>query len=660
MINKKIKIFKNIIIILFIILIGKFLMVTLYYSEDFTNLASSQTNITLENPMPRGEIFDRNNKLVVGNKEQKNLVYLGSDDIDNEQEWEITKELTQNIDVSKNSTTLNEDDYKDLIIRENYEEIMTRVNQNSVKYKDLELEDALRDEVTQADYDKLAQEYGQEEIKLKILMDASSESYAKVLVENLTEKEQYFLRANFGKLGGCFIVSDWERYYPYQQSLRTILGSVGDIPEEEVDKYESLGYSSSDQVGISYIEKEQEMYLKSTPQKYQIYYDDAGNITNYKIIQTGTAGKDLKLTIDIELQKDIEKILQNRLEEDAYQYFKTDYSSIVDVQTGELLAIAGKYEDDEKYYDVTINNFTTAYEVGSIVKPAVLLMGYYKDTWEWGQQVYDTPMQIGTVTKGSYHNYGTIDENRAIGVSSNVYFYQVLLKLAGINYAQGDTIPGTIDKEYFDLVRGEFAKFGLGVKTGIDFDNEIEGVKSTDQGAGLYVDLANGQYDTYTPLQVTQYAATLANGKNRMKVNYLYSVNEPGGIGKIGNEINRVSPQVLNVLDEDTKDIKHVQDTLIKPSTISGGTTGQIADSRYDFGSKSGTSESFYKDETMKEAVKTDNSSFIGYAPYTNPQIAVSVFLPYWTKDGEVTKASAVETGGEVLDACYEHGYIKN
>ncbi len=661
--ESKLKVLKYIFLFSFGILIFKFWLVTNFYNEGYSELAKYQTNIILKNPMPRGEIYDRNDKLIVGNKENKNLVYLNNYKKSNEDMWGLTKVLVDNIKIDEKDYSLVENDYKDLVIRENQEEIYKRYNDNKSNYdvesEDFDIDTALRDQVKKSDYDALVKKYGKKEVDLKILMDSSSTSNPKILAKKLSDEDIYFITENIGTLGGCFVMSDWQRDYPYKDTLRSFLGSVGDIPAEDLNTYKSLGYSQADKIGTSYVEKEEEMYLRSTPQQISFYFDTKGNIKNYEIIDSGKSGDDIKLTIDIELQKKVDKILKESLENDSFKYHKTNYASVTDPNTGEILALSGIYEDGKDYYDLSIQNFTTAYEVGSIVKPALLLIGYYLDVWDWDTVINDAPMDLGGgVVKSSYNNYGPINENDAIKHSSNVYFYYIILKIAGINFTGPSSLPGVIDEKYFTTVRKEYSMFGLGTKTGIDFDNEIEGVKNSANGVGLYMDLANGQFDTYTPLQTNQYMATLANGKARMEMNYLYSINEPSKQGIIGPEIKRINSEVMNYLKYDPKDIKHVQETLAFPSTP-GGTTAAAADSRYTIGSKSGTSESFYYEEGMKNAYKTNNSSFLAYAPYKNPKISVSVLYPYWTPDGEVSKESATNAGGKILDAAYDLGYIK-
>lgn len=646
-------------IILFIILLIKFLLVTVYYNEDFKSLAVYQTDVVVDNPMPRGEIYDRNGNLLVGNKQSKDLIYLNDGNMSDSAEWKLAQKIADNINTDYKKDSLKEVDYKDFIIREDYDEIYSRLpDDEKAEMDSTKLEEDLRNVVNQNDINNLIDKYGEEAIYVRIKMDGSSPQSPALIASNLSTDEVYYIQSQLGNMGGCFIINSWVRTYPYDNTLRTFLGSVGDIPKQDMKKYQAMGYGNNDQVGTSYLEEELEPILKPISQEIEVYYDDNGNIKNYKDKTSGSPGDDVKLTIDIKLQKKVDDILTKELKTDNYPYFLTLFSSVIDPNTGDLYALGGIQDIDGKYYDDSIGNFTNSYEIGSIVKPAILLMGYESGTWHWDESLTDEPMDIGGgIVKASYHDYGYIDEDDAIKLSSNVYFYQVILAIAGIDYSSKDPLPQTIDQKYFDEVRSQFESFGLGAPTGIDIQNESTGEKSSETGVGLYMDLANGQYDTYTPLEVTQYISTLANGKNRMKINYLYSVNEPGEPGKVGPEKYRPTPEVLNTLSMDSKDIKHVQQAMLLPSSP-GGTTNSAADPRYSFASKSGTSESYYYSDGMKNAVKTDNSTFMAYWPPDNPQYAVSVVMPYWTSDGDTVKTSATNIGAEVMDACYSLGYM--
>lgn len=642
-----------------LILISKFLLISVYYSEGFKVMASQQSKIVIDNPMPRGEIFDRKNRLIVGNKEEKNLYYISDGNMDDEQEWKIAKEIAQNINCAAAKDDIHDTDYKDIYIRENLDKINDKIKSKVTKSTTKEEASVLRREaVTQDDIEQIKKQYGEETLDIKIKMNLNSQKPL-LLAENLSTQEQYYIQSKIGSLGGAFILSDWERDYRYGNTLSSLLGGVGDIPKEELNKYQALGYSANEQVGTSYIEKNLESILHSKNQKIEIFYDDAGNINNYKILDKGKEGSDIKLTIDIKVQEQIEKILKQYLKQDNYKLFTNTYASVVDPHTGQIIALGGIYNDKNKYYENSIGEFTTAYEAGSIVKPAVLSMGYAHNKWKYNKVIMDQPIDMGGgVTKASYHNYGSIDEYKAIQVSSNVYFYDMLMQIAGIDYNNSDAFPAKVDEKYFIQVRNDFAQYGLGSLTGIGFDNEIAGMKSTEKNFYQYLDLANGQYDTYTPLQMTQYVSVLANQKQRMKMNYLYSINEPGEMGKLGDAITIVQPTVLNEVDVKAKDMEHIHETMAMPSK-SGGTTAAAADSRYNFGSKSGTAESYCLEPGKTKATKTDISSFISYAPYKNPKVALSVLFPCWTPDGEVSKANAANAGGDIMDVLYKNGYIQ-
>ena len=121
----------------------------------------------------------------------------------------------------------------------------------------------------------------------------------------------------------------------------------------------------------------------------------------------------------------------------------------------------------------------------------------------------------GTPLKKSWRYLGKVNDVQALAQSSNVYMFHLAIKLAGGHYEYDG--PLKINDEAFDVLRRDLGELGLGVKTGIDVPYEELGVHRDPQLAGILLDFAIGQYDTYTPIQLAQYAATLANGGKRVK-----------------------------------------------------------------------------------------------------------------------------------------------
>ncbi len=665
-INSRIYLFTVITSIILIIMIIKLFTIFYLHGDGFINLASKQNSVTVTEEMPRGEIYDRNQVLLVGNKQTENLMYVDSGIMDNEQKLEVAQKITSIVKVD--ASEINQADLKTLYINQYedqyddgrnklFEQYLT--DSQRQQYDDLEmsLDEAyaiVSDNITQQDINQLFDGYSIETIYVRTLMDQASASNSVVIKENLSVEEQYALGLEFGQIGGFYVTTDWQRVYPEGDALRSFLGNVGPITEETWDYYSSLGYSLNEEVGTSYVEYEMESILRGKPKQYNFIFDAEGNIIDEEEIDQGNEGNDVILTIDIELQKKIEEIVTGYLAINQGSFLNDIFVTLSDPNTGDILAIVGESKTtDGEIYENSIGNFTKAYEAGSIVKPAVLLTAYGADKWERDTVVVDEPMYIkGTPVKSSFHDYGPVDEREAIAVSSNVYFWNVALSLADSVYTPNQ--PLDIQEEDFIRLRRGLSEFGLGTSTGIDFEAESTGVQGTDFSPGFYLDLTIGQYDTYTNLQVNQYISTIANGGKRMKYNYVQSINQPGEFNQPGVIIQEPKSTVLNTLSMSDSDIAYVQELLLAPVNDASGTAWTLKGEPYNPTGKTGTSESFYYDPEEKTVYPSYNSTFIGYAPYDDPEVAVSVALPYYIQDGQSASYEARDIAQDSFQAYFE------
>jgi penicillin-binding protein 2B len=211
---------------------------------------------------------------------------------------------------------------------------------------------------------------------------------------------------------------------------------------------------------------------------------------------------------------------------------------------------------------------------------------------------------------------------------------QLVLRMLGVQYQQNMTLPEIAStKESYNKLRNAFAEYGMGVKTQIDLPNEATGVVNTEfgkengPGGGNLLDLSFGQYDTYTPIQLAQYAATVANGGTRISphvVKGIYGNTDSGGLGELQKEITgkklnqvNISTDQMGIIREGFYQAVHGND----PYT----TARDLASAKIDPAAKTGTAE------TVPEGnpnVSTINSNIVAYAPYDKPQIAISVMLP--------------------------------
>jgi cell division protein FtsI/penicillin-binding protein 2 len=171
---------------------------------------------------------------------------------------------------------------------------------------------------------------------------------------------------------------------------------VGQIPEEAADTYKSNGYQLSDLVGTSFIEQQYEFWLRGTKETQTYVQDKTGALIEGEVTP-GESGKDLILTIDLALQQEAEKIIEDELKKDSGA--SEAYAVVSNPQTGEILAIAGKREENGKISDETYGALYNAYAMGSAVKGATVLTGYETGVIKPGDTFLDSPIKIaGTPT----------------------------------------------------------------------------------------------------------------------------------------------------------------------------------------------------------------------------------------------------------------------
>jgi len=241
---------------------------------------------------------------------------------------------------------------------------------------------------------------------IKVLLDQSYNKTPTVVKSELTQDEVYLVKSMATVIPGIFTTKSYQRVYPYGNTMQSILGSVKPIPVENREYYAALDYNYNSQIGSSYIESELEQTLSGIKLKYKVEFDDNGFITSVEEVVPGQVGNDVKLTIDMEFQQQVDNTLTTNLlnaqKNPASRQAKTMYAVVNDPNTGQLLAVSGKTFNGTEVVDSTIGAFTSAYEIGSTTKVASLLTGYTYGDLQYGQTYNDTPMEIkGTQEKKS-------------------------------------------------------------------------------------------------------------------------------------------------------------------------------------------------------------------------------------------------------------------
>lgn len=605
-----------------------------YYKEKLKEL--SQVIID-GGSSARGRIYDRNGKVIVDNKAIKTIYYKKQTGISQAEEIVMAYKIAKTLDIEYKK--LNDYDLKKFWIINNPRSAKEKIKDDEWKKLDerkLTLDDIEKYKMERVTKEEL-EEYGdidKEAAYVYYLMN-NGYYYSEKIIKNVdvTDEEYAYIAENGSELPGFGTKLDWERYYPYGKTLRSILGSVSSsssgVPAELKDSYLATGYSLTDRVGTSYLEYQYETLLRGAKTKYTM--DDEGN---YVVLKEGTRGNDIVISIDIELQKEIEKIVEEelmytRVNDKHTEYFDRAFVIISNPKTGEVLAMVGKQISDEdgeyKIYDYSSGIINSAITPGSSVKAASHMVGYVTNNLKIGEVRNDACIKIAaTPLKCSYSKYGNINDLQALQYSSNTYQFQTAIKVGNGRYRYDK--PLVLSSNAFDTYREIFAEFGLGVKTGIDLPNETSGYKGNGTAPGLLLDYSIGQYDNYTPIQLSQYINTVANNGTRMKPMLLKKVYEPDKDG-LTNLIYSKQPEMLNRVDADEKYFKRIKEGL--HMVFTGGTGRGFIDSKYKPAGKTGTSESFV-DSDGDGVVDTEtlSTTLVAYAPYDDPKVTFTIITP--------------------------------
>ena len=421
------------------------------------------------------------------------------------------------------------------------------------------------------------------------------------------------------KLKGVDIIEEAIREYSQVDVLPHEIGFVGPIYAEEADHYKELGYDLTETVGKTGIESGMEDVLKGKEgtRKVTLLND---LVVSSEVSQEATSGNTIKLTIDSEFQKEIQGVLEDFLvyldsaHDGKYSSANAGALAVLDAKTGAVLALATAptYTLDE--YDTNYRELMEdkslplldratdgLYRPGSCFKTVTATAGLNEgkvtgySTFYCGRNYYYHGL---TVHCTGFHE--NISVTRAIQVSCNIYFYN-LVQLLG-----ADTLS-----KYANL-------YGLGTNLGLE-SGDTQGYLANPETfenlgmlwtSGQLLQAGIGQSEiAVTPLQMAVTAMTIANEGVRYKP-YLvdsiwdYSMNKC---------ISKTEPTVASKIDLNYDYVyDFIENGMIKASQNTPNGEYSLNGLGYDVAIKTGTPQS----------ARGTDSSFIGYAPADNPQVA--------------------------------------
>jgi len=474
----------------------------------------------------------------------------------------------------------------------------------------------------------------------------------------LTDQEVARIAANRWRFTGVDIKARLFRQYPYAEVASHVIGYIGRITTRDLERLEGLeveaNYRGSDYIGKAGIEASYQQELHGITGLERVEIDAAGRGMRALSRIPAQAGNNISLTLDI------------RLQEVAERAFGERRGALVAIEpaTGGVLAFVSKPGYDPNLFvdgidpqswdalnnspDHPLNNRAIAglYPPGSTFKPYMALAAL-----ELGKR---TPRS--TINDPGYFvfgdrrfrdskpgGHGTVDLYKSIVMSSDVYYYMLANDLG------------------IDAIAGFMKRFGFGTRTGIDLEGESAGVLPSPEWkqarfsqpeqqkwyAGETISVGIGQgYNAYTPAQLAQALATLANNGDMFRPRLVSHVDN----ARTG-ERRYLEPQLVRQLQLRPEHLAVVKHAMAGVNT-EGTAARAFAGAQYSSGGKTGTAQVVAMkqnekyDETKVAEHLRDHSLYIAFAPLESPKIALAVLV----ENGGFGARAAAPIARTVLD----------
>ncbi len=639
-VNSRLQIFMVVICLLFSVVWVRLYQVQILSKDEYQEKLEQYTKKYQTFTTPRGEILDRDGNVLVANRERLAITYLRPYGVTSSQEWELAYQFVEQFEID--ASGLKTRDLKDLFISLYPDKAKEKITQEDWDdYYDGKLSDndiyLLKLERISAEDLAILDQNTQEAFIVKSAIDTPPSGNVKIIKNDVTLNEAAYLVEHSDQFPGFDIAINWGRVYPYGDLLGSLIGTISTpkqgLPAEKLLYYLAMDYARNDVIGRSGLELQYEDLLKGNRAVYDIEYDEETGFGKLIEIEAGSKGQDLITSIDVELQKQVEEIISNIMVREANnpyrKYMDAIYVTVMKPDSGDVLSLAGmKRTSTGILYNDPVSVYTDAVVPGSIVKGATVYMGLSENVIRPGEVIFDTPIKIkDTPAKASWKNLGNVNDLQALSMSSNVYMFNIAMRLGGADYVYNG--PLNIDVSAFDTMRYYYNQFGLGLLTGIDAANEAVGYIGTSTMGGHLLDFAIGQYDTYTTIQLAQYVSTIANNGVRVQPRIVtHATLANTDIVTYQNDVT-----VLNVL-ENKAALKRIQQGF-RLCVTDGLCRGFLNGTGISIAAKTGTAQNFLT-TPQGEYVSSPNSNLVAYAPYEKPEIAIACSVPNaWNEESQ-------------------------
>ncbi len=480
---------------------------------------------------------------------------------------------------------------------------------------------------------KLSQNINMEQEEIAQMFDGSeSSSYSAVLVkEDLEHKEVVMLEILEDSLPGIMVKTETRRDYLEKSGLAHVLGYVGRINSNELQKYAHRNYELNAYIGKSGVEFFYEDDLRGTNGKQEIEVDAMGGPKKILNKIESQAGNSLILSIDLELQQKLTEALSKAIRNSYTE--GGGVGIIMDPQSGEILAMVSLPDFDNNFFSAGISaqayeNYLSdereplfnravsgTYPPGSIFKPIVAIAALEEGLVNEQKTFLSTgglALDRWFFPDWKYGGHGRVNVVRALAESVNTYFYYI-----GGGY---NDFTGLGVARITDYAR----KFNLGEKLRVDLPGEASGFlpskqwKEEKKQENWYIGdtyhLAIGQGDILvSPLQAVSYMGAIANGGTLYRPHFIKDMVD----SKAGSVITDVPDYIIDEGFVDQKNIEIVRKGLRQ--AVLSGSAKSLAYLPVSAAGKTGTAQVGGDRET--------HAWFTGFAPYDSPRIVMVVLI---------------------------------
>jgi len=507
--------------------------------------------------------------------------------------------------------------------------------------------------------------------RLKNILELSDDEYSRILKkkdeikpwetlivsENLDWKQFAKVNNYLHELTGVKPVLSVSRYYPYKENLTHIIGYVNQATVEDLENSEQIKskFVPGLKVGKTGLEKtfENELIGTNSIERYEV--NAYGKRISQLEFQKGDKGKNIKLTIDADIQNLCNQLLVN----------KAGSISVMNIFTGEIIAMHSSPSFDPNLFLFGINQddwqlirnnpmkplvnktISGQYSPGSTIKPIVALSALENKIINKDFKVF-CKGKIESYGQ-TYHcwkkeGHGSVDLKEAMKQSCDTYFYEIS-RLLGV-----------------DRLSVTAKKFGLGNKILENlFNNEKTGLIPSTQwkknnlgknwllGETMITGIGQGYIQT-TPLQLCLMTAQIANGGYKIQPKII-----------VDNKKQNLLPESFEPLFKDKKNIKLIQETMFSSVNEVRGTSysSRISDPKYQFAGKTGTAQvkritnldrELDLDTAEIPYEERDHALYIAFGPYKSPQYAMSIIVEHGGSGSSAAAPMAKELFKMVID----------